>query len=143
MIVRLERSGGWHEREQERREVLEADCKNLGFLGCVQMGRGDWRDGGGEIGAIYMRLTVGGGNEEIPQRLNAPHSLSPECQYTKLNHQHKHYDHQHQHKHHDHSAQTPSATTPAVEYHKQHNQEIRNLSTFNCLPVSTDKRKQI
>ena len=31
MIVRPERSGGWHEREQERREVLEADCKNLGF----------------------------------------------------------------------------------------------------------------
>ena len=23
MIVRLERSGGWHEREQEKREVLE------------------------------------------------------------------------------------------------------------------------
>ena len=64
MIVRLERSGGWHEREQEKREVLEADCKNLGFLGRVQMGRGDWRDGGGEIGAIYMRLTVGGGNED-------------------------------------------------------------------------------
>ena len=131
MIVRLERSGGWHEREQERREVLEeADCKNLGFLGRVQMGRGDWRDGGGEIGAIYMRLTVGGGNEEIPQRLSAPHSLSPECQYTKLNHQHKHHDHQHQHKHHQQQHQQKSITS---------NTGNQYLTAFSSLYQLTNK----
>ena len=47
MIVRLERSGGWHETEERWRELQK-------LFERLQMVRGDVGDGGGEIEAIYM-----------------------------------------------------------------------------------------
>ena len=49
MIVRLERSGGWHETEERWRELQKTTLFER-----LQMVRGDVGDGGGEIEAIYM-----------------------------------------------------------------------------------------